>query len=188
VHESRHASPATIAAVTQQHWGVLEPRQESVSAREAKLSDTGEVRPGVVLSVLDWRLCAGDALLLWEGLSPRGTRRRFDLGQIILRRRLAFGIAERTRSDAMSGQAPSRGIKPQGAGCVEWACHGFGRPTRSPVTIGGELGSRVASATNSSAISAKPTAARKARAGIATLRMCPHLNRLRDSILRLAID
>jgi hypothetical protein len=59
----------------------------------------------------------------------------------------AFGIAERTRSDAMSGAGAGAVLRFRiASGCVEWACHGFGRPTRSPVTIGGELGSSVASA------------------------------------------
>src|SRR5215475_8874292 len=58
--------------------------KKSVKARQAKLS----VRPGVVLSVLYWRLRAGDALLRGRGLSSRGTRRGLDLRQIIVRRRL----------------------------------------------------------------------------------------------------
>src|SRR5215471_1159038 len=55
-------------------------------ARQAKLS----VRLGVALSVLDWRLRAGSALLRGRGLSPRGTCRGLDLRQIILRRRLGL--------------------------------------------------------------------------------------------------
>src|SRR5262249_9144897 len=50
-------------------------------------------------------------------------------------------------------------------------CQGAGRPERWLVTITGELFSSVASATNSSATSTKPTAARKARAGIAAFRL-----------------
>ena len=43
------------------------------------------------------------------------------------------------------------------------ACHGLGRPTRSLTVMAGPRSSNVASATNSSATSAKPTDARKAR-------------------------
>jgi hypothetical protein len=63
-------------------------------------------------------------------------------------------------------------------GSIESGCQGFGRPTRLLVTIGGELGSSVASATNSTAISAKPTNARKVRAGIAAFQHGPSTLRM----------
>jgi hypothetical protein len=139
-------------------------------ARQAKLS----VRPGVILSMLDWRLRAGDALLRGRGLSPRGTRRGLDLREIILRRRLGLRHS--------SAHKVRRHV-----GCRRWRCGEIsyragidrigmprlGRPTRLLVTIGGELGSSVVSATNSSASSAKPTTARKVRTGIAVFQHGP---------------
>jgi hypothetical protein len=56
--------------------------KESVDAGQAELSAPrrpGNRDRGVVLSVLDWRLHAGDTLLRGWRLSPRGTRRGIDL-------------------------------------------------------------------------------------------------------------
>jgi hypothetical protein len=85
----------------------------------------------------------------------------------------AFGIASRTRSDAMSGAGAGAVVRFRIVSGLESGCQGVGRPTRLLVTIGGELGSSVASATNSSAISAKPATARKMRAGIAAFQHDP---------------
>ena len=64
------------------------------------------------------------------------------------------------------------------SGCVEWACHGFGRPTRSPVTIGGELGSERC-VRKRTAVQSVPNLPLQERRELASPR---------DSILRLAID
>jgi hypothetical protein len=84
-----------------------------------------------------------------------------------------LGCAASTDGDVMSGAGAGVDVRV----CIVSGRQGFGRPERSLVTIGGGPGVRVASATNSNATSAKPTTAKKVRAGIATfpLRAPQHL-------------
>ena len=86
----------------------------------------------------------------------------------------AFGMAARTMSDVMSGAGAGAVVTFRIAlGFIESGRQDSGKPTRLLVTIGGEPGSSVLSATNSSAISAKPTIARNVRAGIAASNTAP---------------
>src|SRR5262249_11059901 len=102
-----------------------------------------------------------DALILGWRFGPRLSRCGIDLRQTCFRRRLGLSSKYSLRCHV------ERGCWRICESSCRMVMLGSSRPERWLVTITEETGSSVASATNSNATSTKPTAARKARAGIA---------------------